>query len=744
MKRRTFGALVDAAAEVLRSDRTTLLDAFSDRSGYERKTVLEWEPKDFLELSHSSRKSIRSFFVERLYRRVGQVFSRLHHMMIPSEVTGVWFAVDKKLVCFYNSQWFALGYAEHHTWDVHLSGPGLTTFAVHVGSTVRLSGEQIPSHPSKRFRGHAVNSFLAGNLSKSIMRTPVFEDGRPLLLLAAENKLIPARSIEKLGPEEARLRLLQDAYDAVIEREIPLAQKLEAVEASCDIVRACRFEPADVMSCDGKVEVYSANDEALSIRVSRIAQRVLTELNEFLPAEDAPKRSPSIYDPRVELDHLYVTPYRSVIPTPRDLVDSPLHRARDPRKAESHARLSDSQERIAHELNLAALPGKPADEAIREILLSHHRGSTDTASAIESIAKAGNMDPCVVRGMLEQFACYGHMELHLTDICNLNCLGCTYANEREGAVLPFEAIANLSRLYPESVVVVGGGEPTLYRQGNHRFRDAIMQLKEVGEGLQIGLITNGVILPESLTEWAQQIRWLRISIDAATPNTFEEFRGKDVHAQVLSNFLEYLRETRIAQVGTSFLYSKQNVGEYADFVFKIFETVRAECPQELHRVNIQFRPLRSPDPVDNASYAVNEAQIDEQLTKLAKQCDSDPELAQFVRRQTNAYALLGGNVHPLLRFSACRYSSIAGIARASGEIITCFCKVGHKDFVVGDLRNLEVASLGLRKLLMRTLLSSAECNPETCRMSFVNYILEQSWTSNAPAMPMDLLIEKGV
>jgi len=446
--------------------------------------------------------------------------------------------------------------------------------------------------------------------------------------------------------------------------------------------------------------------------------------------------------------------YGSIEPDARDRNESSLEKARDPKKVTAHACLLDRQEKIAQKLGL--LPTKTDPTALaqnKQTLADFHSGRIDRTATIERLATDNRLPIEVALGMLAQFAEYGHLELHLTDVCNLNCQGCTYAVARVGAapadVLPFDSIANLGNLpnAPKSIVVVGGGEPTLYGKGQSRqFHDAMNTLATFARrGTRIGLITNGVIFPELDGGWQEHVRWVRVSIDAAKPATYCTFRGRDKLPIVFNNFLKYLLRTRIKQVGVSFLYSNGNVDDYSDFVCKVYHLVVGSCPTELPRVNIQFRPLRCADPKDNQKFAVSKEQINRQLQKLTQACEGDQALRAFVRRQTNATALWGGNEHPLLRFSACRYSSVAGIVRASGKIIPCFCKVGAAGFVVGDLRALDLPALGLRKLLIRSIVSESECSPETCRMSFINKVVEDYHEDKVvPPGLGELISEQGI
>ena len=70
----------------------------------------------------------------------------------------------------------------------------------------------------------------------------------------------------------------------------------------------------------------------------------------------------------------------------------------------------------------------------------------------------------------------------------------------------------------QSVIIIGGGEPTLYKQ----FGNLVTFLKE--REIQIGIVSNGTRL-EKVLEVAQHFTegdWLRLSLDSGTEETFQQ------------------------------------------------------------------------------------------------------------------------------------------------------------------------------------------------------------------------------
>ncbi|MBK8043936.1 MAG: radical SAM protein [Haliscomenobacter sp.] len=199
-----------------------------------------------------------------------------------------------------------------------------------------------------------------------------------------------------------------------------------------------------------------------------------------------------------------------------------------------------------------------------------------------------------IRQRLRSYATIRHLEFHPTDVCNLTCTDCTYGNDEEITKPPpvnfnFEAIQQIGALKPKSMVIIGGGEPTLYVDKKRRFEAMIVEIKKHMPHISLALVTNGTFLPPG--NWPNYFSWIRVSLDAATSSTYTDFRGKDMFDNVIKNYLKYL-EFNVPYVGISFLFAKSNVHEYAQVAEFIYSLVKKERPKHLHKVNIQYRPLR--------------------------------------------------------------------------------------------------------------------------------------------------------
>ena len=137
------------------------------------------------------------------------------------------------------------------------------------------------------------------------------------------------------------------------------------------------------------------------------------------------------------------------------------------------------------------------------------------------------------------------VQLVLSDLCNQDCSFCAYRMEGYSsnelffqrdeldnivsrnpkrmltAEKALEVVRDCKEMGVKAIELTGGGEPTVHPQ----IDDVIRLVKE--SGMDVGLVTNGVRLkPSTIALMAQRgvESWIRISIDAGTPETYSHIR----------------------------------------------------------------------------------------------------------------------------------------------------------------------------------------------------------------------------
>jgi MoaA/NifB/PqqE/SkfB family radical SAM enzyme len=415
------------------------------------------------------------------------------------------------------------------------------------------------------------------------------------------------------------------------------------------------------------------------------------------------------------------------------------HVARNLLKPLNHLDFLRRQEEIARQLGLHNVD-TPTEvfQANYRLLEDHQRSRLSTSALIDHLAVQMSLGPASVRLLLQEYAAVRHMEFHPTDICNLTCRGCTYGHDNPATKpppvsFPFGSLPKILGLRPGSIVICGGGEPTLYRDGPRTFPDLVNELAALHPRIRLALVTNGTYLPPG--GWPDHLDWVRISLDAATRETYRGFRGRDTFERVIQNFLRYL-DFAVPHVGVGMLFSKFNIHEYARVADFLFQLVSREKPHCLPKVNIQYRPLRR-DPSSAGrpfDEAITPAQFQAAIQEVEDLARSSPQMEAFLRDQTNITAILGGNTHPPYSFSRCYYSQTFKILRANGDLRPCFIRVMEPEFRLGNLLSDPLETIALNTLYVGAA-RQPDCDARGCRQCHVNYIFENGLAGKIQPSP---------
>jgi radical SAM protein with 4Fe4S-binding SPASM domain len=193
-----------------------------------------------------------------------------------------------------------------------------------------------------------------------------------------------------------------------------------------------------------------------------------------------------------------------------------------------------------------------------------------------------------------------HVQLDLSENCNHNCVFCFFREDAFNTGMKRENIAKgkgrrsirtepllqvisqLGRSGTKAITIVGGGEPLL-----HPDVEAVLEAI-VLSGMQYGVITNGSVGMQGKTlQWLNRAAWIRVSLDAATPEVYARMhQPKNGHADAFNRTLENLKRLRVhcpdTDIGASFLIHPFNHREIA--------SAAALC-RELGLNYIQYKPV---------------------------------------------------------------------------------------------------------------------------------------------------------
>jgi MoaA/NifB/PqqE/SkfB family radical SAM enzyme len=348
-----------------------------------------------------------------------------------------------------------------------------------------------------------------------------------------------------------------------------------------------------------------------------------------------------------------------------------------------------------------------------------------------------------IRAALAEFHTVSHVEAHATDACNQRCSGCTYMHDiphlkPPPVSFPFWAMSRLANLQPRAVTLAGGGEPLLYASQGAHFDEYVATLRRLLPDTFFGLVTNGT-RPAAISTF-EQFHWIRVSIDAASKETYEAFRKTEHFEAVVDRVIWLLKETKVKSVGAGFVFCKANHAEAPAFARLLFDRALRECPHELERLTVAYRPLRndSTDPTTPFPELLDESDVEQTSQEFLDIADADPELERFLRKQTNCWVLSGGNTHRAETFQSCGYSTIFHLIRANGDVRPCCMRLDSPDFYLGNILWDPPDVIALNTLWNAAYLKSG-CTAAGCKLSSLNATIEAGLNGKIPASTAPLV-----
>lgn len=265
--------------------------------------------------------------------------------------------------------------------------------------------------------------------------------------------------------------------------------------------------------------------------------------------------------------------------------------------------------------------------------------------------------------------------------CNLKCTTCalTYDPKEPGRELDWEAFVRLVDQFPEldRVVLHGLGEPLL----NRDLARMVAYCK--GKGAAVLFNTNGILLTRD--RQAELIDAgldeLRVSLDAATPETFLRVRGAPAFERIMANIaslqaLKAERGLRQPKITLFMTGMKENIHELPDLV-------RAAARAGADEVNLQRLVFFGVGmAVEEQSIWLHATQREEEIiaesAALAAQlgvrlvASGNTSAQEYLVHGTNpAQEYLEYGTNPAQPWSACRRPFTLSYITANGNVLPC-------------------------------------------------------------------------
>ncbi len=260
-----------------------------------------------------------------------------------------------------------------------------------------------------------------------------------------------------------------------------------------------------------------------------------------------------------------------------------------------------------------------------------------------------------------------HVAIDPVNICNHNCPKCYFRKdstadlqiERDtrGHILEFDVIKNLFdeiKGYTKSITLVGGGDPIVHPK--------IKEIVDYGNecGFEMGVVTNG-----GLDRGLSNCEWIRVSMDATTPEVYEYTHGVKDFDVTLENIKKLVKTNKF--VGVSFLIYPENRHQTYD---------AAVLAKSLGVKYVQYKPVYTDECGDEHVEYFDE--VAEEINKAKELQTEDFKVLDFWNRVND---LTGGKKD----YSFCGVQDYVTQIGADGEVYICCIYKYNKAYSFGNI-----------------------------------------------------------
>ena len=157
-------------------------------------------------------------------------------------------------------------------------------------------------------------------------------------------------------------------------------------------------------------------------------------------------------------------------------------------------------------------------------------------------------------------------DLEISWMCNQKCNWCVFRKYHKKKFLPLtsidKALKFCNRYNVPWIILSGAGEPTIHPEFTE-----VLKLFQTHH-LKFVLFTNGSNLNKYVHHFHPSLKYLRVSLDAATSSTYSKLHNtpKEIFDQILNSLIFIRKEYKTLHIGLSFVISKYNKNEIQDFI----------------------------------------------------------------------------------------------------------------------------------------------------------------------------------
>lgn len=272
-----------------------------------------------------------------------------------------------------------------------------------------------------------------------------------------------------------------------------------------------------------------------------------------------------------------------------------------------------------------------------------------------------------------------YVRIKPTNKCNQKCFYCSYADvdlnlrqrvkkqdELEWDILRC-ALKEFVELDVKAVTFSGGGEPLLYPH----IKDAFSFVCEAG--IDLSLITNGILLQEEIAEKLTCAKWVRISADSSIAERYAANRGvASEQFRILSNNIRHFSriKSQDCELGINFVVNHGNKDE-------IYQAAQYYRDCGVNHIKFTARVMNDTDTYH--------ASFKERVIALIAKAQQELETDSF--KVINKYATdFDLSLKEQRQYNKCYIMQILSVIGADANAYMCHDKAYVPNGVLGNLK----------------------------------------------------------
>lgn len=307
-------------------------------------------------------------------------------------------------------------------------------------------------------------------------------------------------------------------------------------------------------------------------------------------------------------------------------------------------------------------------------------------------------------------------ELDMTNICNSKCHFCFgfFEQKKHQVSISFsraKCILNqIKKFGGKAVTFTGGGDPLC----NKDTIKAVKYAKKIG--LDVGFITNGILLnKENIVDIVENCVWIRVSLDAATKETYLKTHclNSNIFELVISNIKLLVKEKKKQKkditIGVGFLTYDKTINEIIEF---------AKLSSKLGVDYAQYRPLLK-RYIEKEFNAKDQDTIVNNIKEAYKYSNKKFSVVSSIHK----YKMISEKNY-VRQYDVCYGHNFATVIAADQKMYLCCHMRGVQKYCIGDLSKNTLKEIWYSKQREKVFknINFKDC-PLLCRCDSFNTIL---------------------